>query len=129
MRDNKTSQAAQDYNANIGKTIPYYNLFHDETLSLVKAVNPNPMVWLDAGCGTGNLVEKAAAIFTDTHFVLMDPSAAMLDIAKQRFACNDKLNLTYLLAGTEKILSLPFSHIIILVGTPEKGLRHIALLC
>ncbi|MBU2700511.1 tRNA (cmo5U34)-methyltransferase [Sporomusaceae bacterium BoRhaA] len=102
MRDNKTSKPAQEYDGNFGKTMLYHSFFHEETLRLIKAVNPRPETWLDAGCGTGILVSKALNFFADTHFVMMDPSAAMLDIAKEKFAGRENMKLSYVLAGTEE---------------------------
>lgn len=83
-RDNKTSQSAALYDANVEKTIPRYSQFHLETLALVGTVMPNPSLWLDTGCGTGNLAAKAADRFAGVKFILSDPSAAMLDIAREK---------------------------------------------
>jgi len=65
MIDNLSSHNAVDYDNEILKTIRYYNLFHDETLSLINNINPHVKVWLDTGCGTGNLIEKALIKFPD----------------------------------------------------------------
>lgn len=100
MNDNKTSQAAIDYDANINKTIPRYQLFHDEAINLIKIINPHPGSWLDTGCGTGTLILKAAEHFKDTGFVAADPSEGMLAIAKEKLA---DLGVTYLLAGSEQL--------------------------
>jgi tRNA (cmo5U34)-methyltransferase len=102
LRDNKTSQPAQVYDANIEITMPYYRFFHAETLALVAhALQREPSKWLDTGCGTGILADKAMAAFKDTRFVLADPSAAMLDIAKEKFAVHQSCE--YLLAPTEEL--------------------------
>jgi tRNA (cmo5U34)-methyltransferase len=84
MKDNKTSQPAGEYDGNIGKTMPFYDLFHANTIGLIEVVNPNPQHWLDTGCGTGTLAAKAAERFGQTRFVLADPSPAMLDLAKTK---------------------------------------------
>ena len=102
MSDNKTSHIAKEYDANVEKTMPFYSFFHNETLSLIKVVQPNPCTWLDTGCGTGALVSKAAAYFGNTKFILADPAEAMLAIAKERFA-GSELKIEYLLAGTQDI--------------------------
>jgi len=39
---------------------------------------------LDTGCGTGSLIEKAAAEFTDTKFLLLDPSEGMIKKAPEK---------------------------------------------
>jgi tRNA (cmo5U34)-methyltransferase len=89
--DNSTPHRAAAYDTEILKTIPYYNTFHAETIDLAGAVCPAPKVWLDTGCGTGTLAEKAMASFPETLFILSDPSEAMLETAKMRFAGNDRV--------------------------------------
>jgi tRNA (cmo5U34)-methyltransferase len=86
MRDNTTSQPAGEYDAGISKTMPHYELFHENTIGLIEVVRPNPARWLDTGCGTGTLASKAMERFAQTRFVLADPSPAMLDLAKAKMA-------------------------------------------
>lgn len=105
MSDNKTSQLASEYDANIEKTIPLYRMFHQQTVDIVSVFNPQPQSWLDTGCGTGRLAVEAAKIFTATQFTLADPSCAMLEIAQDKLSAH-KQCCTYLLGGTEEI-SLP----------------------
>jgi len=83
--DNTTPHSAADYDAQIEMTIPYYDAIHHETLDLVKTVKPDAKTWLDTGCGTGALVEKAYQLFQDTYFILCDPSENMLEESKKRF--------------------------------------------
>jgi tRNA (cmo5U34)-methyltransferase len=104
-RDNTTSQSAALYDANVEKTIPWYSQFHVQTLDLVGTVMPEPSLWLDTGCGTGNLAAKAVARFAGLKFILSDPSAAMLDIAREKLQDTD---VEYIQAGSE-ILSLATS--------------------
>ena len=99
-RDNKTSQSAALYDANVEKTIPRYSQFHLETLGLVGAVMPNPSLWLDTGCGTGNLAAKAAERFAGVKFILSDPSAAMLDIAREKL---QGVAAQYIQSGSETL--------------------------
>ena len=47
MIDNLSAHNAANYENEILKTIPYYNLFHDETLSLINIVKPQVRAWLD----------------------------------------------------------------------------------
>ena len=82
--DNTTPYRASEYDRNVRATIPFYELFHDETIDLVKSLKPEPKIWLDTGCGTGYLAERAFPHFPDTAFILADPSEAMLDEARKR---------------------------------------------
>ena len=102
MRDNRTSQPASEYDGNIEKTIPFYRMFHKQTVELVSTHNPEPQTWLDTGCGTGRLVLEAAKVFTATQFTLADPSGAMLEIAQEKLSAY-KQCCTYVLGGTEEI--------------------------
>lgn len=82
--DNTTPHKASEYDKNIRETIPFYELFHSETIDLVKLLKPKAKVWLDTGCGTGYLVERAFLHFPYTFFLLADPSKNMLIEAKKR---------------------------------------------
>lgn len=82
--DNTTPHKASEYDKSVRETIPFYELFHAETIDLVKSLKPEVKVWLDTGCGTGYLVEKAFPHFPHTFFVLSDPSESMLIEAKKR---------------------------------------------
>lgn len=84
--DNLTPYKASEYDDNIRKTIPFYEAFGQQTIALVESVVTNPELWVDTGCGTGALVEKALLEFPDTRFVLADPSEQMLRQAKKRLA-------------------------------------------
>jgi len=86
---NKGQPAAnfpQFYDSHINITIPYYQAFHLEIINLIRAVSTEPELWLDTGCGTGILIEKAAEEFTQTRFIVVDPSPAMLQEAKKKLA-------------------------------------------
>ncbi len=84
--DNLTAHSAESYDREIAATIPFYETLHAETLDLVRAARPDVRLWLDTGCGTGRLVERALAAFPTARFVLADPSEAMLARARQRLA-------------------------------------------
>jgi len=100
--DNKTPHKSSEYDIKVGKTLPFYECFHLQTIDLVKIVKPDVKKWLDTGCGTGFLIEKAIPVFKDCIFVLADPSAEMLTIAKARLGNNK--NIEYLdPVGTEGI--------------------------
>lgn len=101
--DNKTSQPAKKYDCNIEKTIPRYRLFQEEIFSLVSIVNKAPRKWLDTGCGTGILVSRARPLFSETDFVLADPSKAMLDVAREKFSGEPCSISGFIEAGTEDV--------------------------
>jgi tRNA (cmo5U34)-methyltransferase len=82
--DNRSSHKSEDYDLEIIDTIPYYDSFHDETLKLIRTILTEPDIWLDTGCGTGTLVQKALKEFDNTHFILADPSLQMLNLAKNK---------------------------------------------
>ena len=85
MTDNFSSHNSSDYDKEVIKTIPYYDFFHVETINLVKSISRHPQKWLDTGCGTGNLIEKALKEFPKHKFYLADPSDEMLMICKKKF--------------------------------------------
>ena len=80
MGDNTTPHSASSYDAQILNTIPYYDFFHHETIKLITAAQVKPRFWLDTGCGTGTLVQKAASSFKDTIFIMTDPSPEIFNI-------------------------------------------------
>ncbi len=84
--DNSTPYLAEFYDAQVRKTIPYYEEFLKETINVIKAMHMKPKTWLDTGCGTGTLVQKAIAEFQNTQFILVDPSPQMLEAASKKLA-------------------------------------------
>ncbi|MGB9937654.1 MAG: class I SAM-dependent methyltransferase [Methanobacterium sp.] len=84
--DNTTPLSSKEYDSNIHKTIPYYDCFHEETIKLIKSMDSKPRTWLDTGCGTGTLIQRAITHFQDTHFLLSDPSDSMLNEARKKLA-------------------------------------------
>ena len=93
--DNLTAHKAADYDQRIRQTIPFYDTIHAEVLRLVKLIQPEVQFWVDTGCGTGRLVEQALKSFPASHFILADPSEAMLGQARARFTkeASDRLKL------------------------------------
>ncbi|MEN6329757.1 MAG: class I SAM-dependent methyltransferase [Methanobacteriaceae archaeon] len=83
-RDNSTSHLASDFDVQVADTLPYYQSFHEETVNLIKAMDIQPQTWLDTGCGTGTLVNRAIKEFPETKFILCDPSVEMLHQAQQK---------------------------------------------
>ncbi|MDI6644914.1 MAG: class I SAM-dependent methyltransferase [Methanobacteriaceae archaeon] len=94
--DNTTPYQSEDYDANVINTLPYYLSYHQETINLIKSINPVPKIWLDTGCGTGTLIDMAVKKFPKTRFLLLDPSESMLKQAKMKFCNLSKNRLKFL---------------------------------
>lgn len=94
--DNSTPHRASDYDRQVRQTIPLYDLFYDQVLDLVAAAKPCPELWLDTGCGTGSLVALAARRFSSARFLLSDPSAEMLDSARNKLESQGNIRFEFL---------------------------------
>jgi tRNA (cmo5U34)-methyltransferase len=102
--DNSSAHRSEDYDLQIVDTIPYYESFHKETINIIKTILEEPELWLDTGCGTGTLVQKAFEEFDNTNFILADPSLEMLNRARSKFSKHQKERLIFLEPiGTGKI--------------------------
>jgi tRNA (cmo5U34)-methyltransferase len=86
VSDNTSPHKAAEYDEEVRRTVPFYHLFHTETIDLVRTLLPDVSVWLDTGCGTGYLAEHALPLLPGVRFLLADPSQAMLDQARGRLA-------------------------------------------
>ena len=108
LKSGKPEQGSSKlYDGHIAATIPYYDAFNVEIINLVRATGREPALWVDTGCGTGNLVGQAARAFPHTRFILADPSAEMLQEAKQKMQNNAIANYQVLApCGTQEI-SMP----------------------
>lgn len=80
-----------NYDSEIRSILPHYDSFHEETIKLVCSAFPEPGAWLDTGCGTGTLVEKALKQFPRTCFFLADPSVEMLEVAKRKLSGSERV--------------------------------------
>lgn len=102
---NYTPHPPEDYDTNISCILPYYSAFHKETLSLVRSLPSSPKVWMDTGCGTGSLVNWAIEEFSDTKFLLVDPSEGMLDQARKKLSSYPAGRLEFLRVSTTQEFS------------------------
>lgn len=84
--DNTTPYAAGVYDGLVRKTIPFYEDIQSETVDLVRTLKPETGTWLDTGCGTGYLIEKALPYFPKTRFFLIDPAESMLKETASRLS-------------------------------------------
>ena len=89
MNDNTTPLSAKEYDTEINKTIPFYSTFYEQTIDVITQCGFPSIHWLDLGCGTGALEERALSYFPTASFVLVDPSEKMLDQAKNKLAAYD----------------------------------------
>jgi len=48
--DNLSAHNASDYDQQVRRTIPFYDLIHKEIIRLVKTVQPNGSAWVETGC-------------------------------------------------------------------------------
>ncbi len=122
--DNLTAHKAADYDQKVPQTVPFYDTIHAEVLRLVKLIKPQVTCWVDTGCGTGRLVQQALKSFPATHFILADPSEAMLGQARARFAKEeaDHLKLLPPTGSADLVLRLNESAAELLV-LPEFGFQ------
>ncbi len=81
---NATPFIPENYDKSVREVIPFYDTILTESVDIVRTVKPDVKQWLDTGCGTGYMVEKAAPLFPDATFILADPSGDMLNAAAQR---------------------------------------------
>jgi tRNA (cmo5U34)-methyltransferase len=80
--DNSTAHSSQEFDKQVIRTIPFYEVFHKQTVDLVKVLCPSPSLWLDTGCGTGSMFLNTVEMFNSTHFVFSDPAEAMTDLTR-----------------------------------------------
>lgn len=93
---NSIPHLPEDYDARISLILPYYSSFHQEIINLVKSLPSSPKVWMDTGCGTGSLVNKAIEEFPYTKFLLLDPSEEMLVQAKEKLSAYPSAKVQFL---------------------------------
>lgn len=74
---------ASTYDADRAKLIPCYNAFHRRATDLIPA---GAKRILDLGAGTGILTTFVRSWYPDAHIHLIDFSAPMIEIARQRLA-------------------------------------------
>lgn len=103
MNDNTTPMPATEYDEKISRTIPYYAEFYTQTFDVVTQCSYPELDWLDLGCGTGTLEEKAFREFPSVHFTVVDSSEKMLEMAKNKLTGYD---VHYINKKSEEIIFL-----------------------
>ncbi len=102
MKDNASSYSSEDYDSRIDSVLPYYRNFHSQIIDLVRTLGRERIRWLDTGCGTGSLVQKALERMDNIDWTLCDPSEGMLAIARKklgndhiRYLCTSSQDLSF----------------------------------
>lgn len=88
MQDNITAFNSSEYDEKIRMTLPYYDDFYKEIISVIKAMGKQ-VSWLDVGCGTGNMAKWAIGQIDLEKFVFCDISPNMIEAVKKRFTLSD----------------------------------------
>lgn len=94
MKEQFNANAAQ-YDPQRNKLIPCFHDFYSIPVSLLESENKAPSI-LDIGAGTGLLSAFVKEKFPQASVTLIDLSEKMMDMAKQRFKGEEKME--YLLA-------------------------------
>jgi tRNA (cmo5U34)-methyltransferase len=85
-------QCAQVYDQELPKLVPNFDLFYGTLLRQLPFPTDAPIRILDVGAGTGLVTSLLAQQFPRATFVLTDFAEKMLDVARQRFAGNDRVS-------------------------------------
>lgn len=98
MNDNISAFDSYEYNDKIRKTIPYYDEFYKQIISVIKAKTESPLCWLDVGCGTGRMAAEVFDNIMIKRFVFCDNSQKMIEVVKKHYnkACSEFLNSSVL---------------------------------
>lgn len=100
LNDNSSAFNSAEYDEKIRRTLPYYDNFFENIVSMVKACPTPPKSWLDVGCGTGKLAEYVLKSFDMEKIVFCDNSEEMLNIARGRFSAE---NTEFFLADVREL--------------------------
>lgn len=85
--DNTSAFSVNQYDTNIRKVIPLYDMIYEQIISVIQTCRGNrPLLMLDTGCGTGTFARKAYECLSPVEMVLCDPSPVMLTEAKRKLA-------------------------------------------
>ncbi len=72
MNDNKSAFRSNDYDRKITQILPFYELFYEQVIELVKIFNHNAVKWLDIGCGTGKMGSVVITAIQVNHYLRID---------------------------------------------------------
>lgn len=86
---------AASYDRDRRKLIPCYDDFYKIAIEIIPFNQDRELRVLDLGAGTGLLSSCVAERYTRAQLTLIDTSAPMLDIAKERFVNSDTTRVTF----------------------------------
>lgn len=89
MNDNISAFNSNEYDEAFKMTVPYYNEIQNEIIEIVDACYNKEINWLDVGCGTGSMIEKAVQWLKIKSVTLIDISDTMLSVAEARLKTYD----------------------------------------
>lgn len=78
-------QTAREYDARRGCFIPHFEVYYGSMVEFIARCFPAPRSILDLGAGTGLLSRYLLKHYPRAEFTLVDVSAGMLDLARDRF--------------------------------------------
>jgi len=81
-----TNSAAQAYDASAEHIHPHYVEIQDQILHQLKTLSPGPLLIVDAGGGSGRLMERILDRFLHAEGVLLDQSEPYLALASERLS-------------------------------------------
>lgn len=87
----KFNENAPDYDKQRKKLIPCFNDFYSIPISIIETNKDAPTV-LDIGAGTGLFASFLKEKYPHAHITAVDLSEKMLDIAKERFRDDTRIN-------------------------------------
>lgn len=103
MKDNLSAYTSNDYDNRVNSVLPYYSEFHRQITDIVKTLFAEKLEikWLDTGCGTGSLAQKANEQMNNIKFTLCDPSEQMLKKAEEKLVLNK--NIEFKCASSQQL--------------------------
>lgn len=77
---------SNEYDDKIKQTVPFYDEFYNQTIDIIKTIFDKRLSWLDVGCGTGKMAQRAILTLPIENITLCDLSSDMLHMAKNKLS-------------------------------------------
>ncbi len=88
MKQNSTPFDAAEYDKQIKRTLPFYEEMVLQIIDIVRLLDLQSLMWLDVGCGTGEIARITLDNFDIKKMVCIDVEKEMLEKAGE--LCNDE---------------------------------------